>query len=156
MNLLYNILFALLGFLAIILEFFVPSAGVIGVLGIGFVIIGIVFTFINYGLIIGTIFLISVLIIGPIVFFVYFKLFPKSYIGKKLILNNKYTNEQINENQKLLNCTGISATNLRPVGEGIINNQRYNVTTQGDYIEKDKKIRVIKLEGNNIVVTLEE
>lgn len=162
MKLLFNIIFALLGFGAIILEFFVPSAGVIGVLGAGFVITGIVLTFTNFGLMAGSIFLLACAIIGPTIIYFYFKLFPKSYFGKKLILDNVMDSSEgyvaggKDSNNDLLDVEGVSVTNLRPIGEAVINNKRYNVTTLGDYINIDSKIKVIKIEGNTIFVAREE
>ncbi len=162
MRLLFNIIFALLGFGAIILEFFVPSAGVIGVLGAGFVITGIVLTFTNFGIMAGTIFLIACAIIGPTIMFFYFKLFPKSYIGKKLILNKimdsseGYVAGGKDKDDDLLDLEGVAVTNLRPIGEAEINNKRYNVTTLGDYIIKKSKIKVIKIDGNTIIVARKE
>lgn len=155
MKLLFNIAFALLGFAAIILEFFVPSAGIIGLIGAGFVIAGIVFTYMNLGVLAGTIFLVACAIIGPIIMFLYFKIFPNSYIGKKLILNHQSPNNDTNHGD-LINNKGITDTTLRPIGYAIINKKRYNVTTLGEFIDKDSKIKVLKIEGYKIIVAQEE
>lgn len=160
MKLLFNIIFSLMGFGAIILEFFVPSAGVIGLLGAGFVIMGIVLTFIHYGVMGGTIFLIICALIGPTILYLYFKLFPKSYIGKKLILDKSMNSDKGwfagEEIGALLKREGTAATALRPIGEAIIDKSRYNVTTNGEFIEKNSHIIVIKIEGNIIVVAQKE
>lgn len=162
MKLVFNICLALLGFGAIILEFFVPSAGIIGIVGTGCVITGIVFTYTNYGLMAGTIFLVACAVIGPFILFSYFKIFPKSFMGKRLILNNKMDKEKgfvsgESENYKnLLNSEGVTETKLRPIGKAIIGDKSYNVTTLGEFIDKNTKIKVIQIEGNRIVVTSEE
>lgn len=155
MRLIFNIIYAILGFAAIILEFFVPSAGVIGILGAGFVIAGIVFTFIYYGLVVGTIFLVSCSIIGPIIIFLYFKIFPKSYVGKKLILG-KTLKINTEKNLHLLNLEGISETTLRPTGYVVIEDSRYNVITIGDFIDKGTTVIVISIEGSKIIVSPKE
>lgn len=162
MKLLFNICLALLGFGAIILEFFVPSAGIIGVIGTGCVITGIVFTYTNFGLMAGTIFLVACAIIGPFLLFTYFKIFPKSFMGKRLILDKKmnkeegYVSGESNTYNELLNKEGITETKLRPIGKAIIENKSYNVTTLGDFINKETKIKVIQIEGNRIVVASKE
>lgn len=162
MKLVFNICLALLGFGAIILEFFVPSAGIIGIVGTGCVITGIVFTYTNYGLMAGTIFLVACAVIGPFILFSYFKIFPKSFMGKRLILNNKMDKEKgfvsgESENYKnLLNSKGVTETKLRPIGKALIGDKSYNVTTLGEFINKNTKIKVIQIEGNRIVVTSEE
>ncbi len=162
MKLLLNIALALLGFGAIILEFFVPSAGIIGIIGTGCVITGVVLTYTHYGIMAGTIFLIACAITGPVILFLYFKLFPKSYIGKKLILHNQMLNKkgfvsgESEEYGDIIGKEGITETVLRPVGKAFIIDKSYNVTTIGDFIPKDSKIIVIQIEGNRIVVSPKE
>lgn len=162
MKLLFNILLAVLGFGAIILEFFVPSAGIIGIIGAGCVITGIVFTYTNYGIMAGTIFLVTCSIVGPIILFSYFKLFPKSFIGKRLILHKKmdkdkgFVSGNADNNIRLIGCEGVTETKLRPVGRVIISGKLYNVTTLGDFIEKGQTVEVIKIDGNRIVVSQKE
>lgn len=156
MRLLYNIILALLGFGAIILEFFVPSAGIIGLVGGGMVVTGIVFTYINYGRLAGSIFLLISAVIGPIILILYFKLFPGSLIGKRLILKKELKNsdgykagEQIALKE---GETGITLTKLRPVGTGIFNDEIVDVSTQGDFIEKDREIKIVEIIGNKVIV----
>lgn len=162
MKLLFNICLSLLGFGAIILEFFVPSAGIIGLIGAGCVVTGIVFTYLNYGAMVGTIFLAACAIIGPAILFLYFKLFPKSFVGKKLILHkefdtqNGFVSGEPGEYIKLIGKEGIVESKLRPVGKITIDDIEYNATTTSDFIDKGRIIKVIKVEGNTIVVTPKE
>lgn len=158
MRLIHLILLAVLGFGAIILEFFVPSAGLIGIVGGGCVIAGIVFTFKTYGAEAGTLFLIACVITGPVLMFLYFKIFPRSPIGKKLILHRTQNREagfhtppELNEGEK-----GVSTTDLRPSGKIVIDDKEYSVSTEGEYIEKGENVIVTKVEGNRITVQREE
>lgn len=48
---------------------------------------------------------------------------------------------------------GIALTMLRPAGTAVIDGDKYSVVTEGDFIEKNSKIRVDKVEGYRIVVT---
>lgn len=48
---------------------------------------------------------------------------------------------------------GIALTMLRPAGTAVIEGEKYSVVTEGDFIEKNSKIRVDKVEGYRIVVT---
>jgi len=43
-------------------------------------------------------------------------------------------------------------TDLRPSGSAIINNERIDVVTEGDYIERGNEIIVKKVEGSKVVV----
>ena len=47
---------------------------------------------------------------------------------------------------------GIAATNLRPSGRVEIEEQSYDVVTQGDLIEMGEKIQVIEVQGNRVIV----
>lgn len=156
MKLLYNIILALLGFGAIILEFFVPSAGVIGLLGGGMVVTGIVFTYLNYGRLAGSIFLLISAIIGPIILILYFKLFPGSIIGRKLILKKELKNSDGFKAGKIMEIkegdVGMTLTKLRPVGSCIFKDEIVDVSTNGEFIDKDRKITVVEIVGNKVIV----
>lgn len=162
MKLLFNICLSLLGFGAIILEFFVPSAGIIGLIGAGCVITGIVFTYLDFGAMIGTIFLSACAIIGPVIMFLYFKLFPRSFFGKKLILHKEFDTQhgfvsgEPDTYRELIGKEGVVESKLRPVGKVTIDDIEYNATTTSDFIDKGCVIKVIKVEGNTIVVTPKE
>lgn len=51
-----------------------------------------------------------------------------------------------------LGLEGIAYTNLRPAGKGIFGEERLNVVTEGDFIEKDTPIRISRIEGSKIIV----
>jgi membrane-bound serine protease (ClpP class) len=48
--------------------------------------------------------------------------------------------------------TGIAITKLRPAGQARFNNAVVDVVTEGDLIEKDRRIKIIQLQGNRVVV----
>ena len=52
----------------------------------------------------------------------------------------------------LLGKEGVALTLLRPAGTAIIEGDKVSVVTEGDFIEKDSRIRVLKVEGYRIVV----
>ncbi|MDD5745986.1 MAG: NfeD family protein, partial [Candidatus Omnitrophica bacterium] len=54
--------------------------------------------------------------------------------------------------EHLLNHSGKSLTMLRPSGTALIENQRYDVVTDGEFIEKDSAIIVHQIDGNRIIV----
>lgn len=53
----------------------------------------------------------------------------------------------------LIGSTGITYTPLRPAGVMRIDNDKFDVVTDGDFIEKNQEVSVIKVEGSRIVVT---
>ncbi|MDC3413346.1 nodulation protein NfeD [Aquibacillus sp. 3ASR75-11] len=56
------------------------------------------------------------------------------------------------DRQDLMGMEGIAATTLRPSGTGIINEERLDIVSEGNYIDKDARIKVVKTEGSRIVV----
>jgi len=54
--------------------------------------------------------------------------------------------------QYLLNKEGKAITDLRPAGTVLIEDKRYDVVTEGDYISVGERITVYQVEGGRIVV----
>lgn len=46
----------------------------------------------------------------------------------------------------------MSYTDLRPAGVAVLNEEKFDVVTDGDFIEKGNKIEVVRVEGMRIVV----
>jgi len=57
--------------------------------------------------------------------------------------------------EKLIGETGIASTDLRPSGKVIVNNISFHAITTGDYIEKNSNIVIIKIEENQLVVSIQ-
>lgn len=47
---------------------------------------------------------------------------------------------------------GVSLTILRPTGIADFNGIKLDVITEGEFIQKDKKVKIIQVQGNRIVV----
>jgi membrane-bound ClpP family serine protease len=142
------------GIILIFFEFFLPGA-VAGTLGFA----ALILSFFMAGedaLQMGVSILIAITI-STIVFFVMIKL-----LGKKLLLFNKMVLFDVAKKEDgyvsnvnrtdLLGKEGIALTVLRPSGTAVINNERIDVVSEGDFIEKNARIIVIKVEGPRIVV----
>lgn len=85
------------------------------------------------------------------------KIFGKKlHVFKKIILFDSTNSESgyvSNKNRDdLIGKQGIALTTLRPSGTAIINDERLDVVTQGNYIERNTRVEVIKTEGSRIVV----
>ena len=152
----------IIGYAAIVLEFFVPAGGLVGVTGAGSIIGGIVLIFKNYGGRLGLIFLIAALVLTPVLIVVYFKYFPGSFIGKRLILfkdqkkEDGFVAHSVSAYRDLTGKAGLSITPLRPAGTVMIDNKRYSVVTSGEYIEKNKQVEVLTVNGSRIIVRKRE
>ena len=153
------------GLAAIIVEFFVPAAGIVGLLGFGSIVGGIVVAYSNYGPVVGSIYLITMVIITPAIIAIYFKIFPKSFVGKWLILggvaqSGKLTGttsdsrgeDKISEQDELVGRTGTTVSMLRPSGTVRIEGKRYSVVTGGEFVDRGEVVVVTRVAGNRIHV----
>jgi len=146
------------GVVAIILEVFVPSAGIIGIAGLGSIIASVVIAYQRLGNLIGSIYLAVVLVLVPVFIVLYFRFFPRSPVGRWLISQDRqepekgYSSFTPEKYVDLVGKEGTSLTILRPVGMVRIEGQKYSAVTGGEFIEKNQPIRVIKVEGSRIVV----
>ncbi|TVR55328.1 MAG: hypothetical protein EA426_15375 [Spirochaetaceae bacterium] len=168
----------LAGILAIWIEIFVPAGGVIGLAGGGIVISAVVLGFVHHDPVTGSLVMVTALILTPTALVVGFRLFPNTFLGKRLILGkveawrNRTRTEDGSGGAELAAEYGLSPDNiggmdgyahlvgksgeamtvLRPSGTAIIDDARYSVVSSGEYIEKGERITVARVEGNRIVV----
>ncbi len=158
MELWLPILLFFLGFTALFIELLVPAVGTIGGTGIICMVASTVLAYRNFGSPVGTIFLVGTLVGTPALVLVGLKMFPKTFVGKKLILGDaqdqqrgftSYSGEQY---RGLAGKQGTALTMLRPSGMVMIDDRKYSVVTGGDLIEKGSRVRVVKVEGSRIVV----
>jgi membrane-bound serine protease (ClpP class) len=147
-----------IGFVAIFIELFVPAAGLIGAAGVITMIVSTVLAYVHHGKATGTVFLACLLLGTPAVLWVGLKAFPRTFVGKRLILKKTfgaeegYTSYSGEKYKGLAGREGVAVTTLRPSGMARIEGVKYSVVTGGELIEKNQPVRVVKVEGSRIVV----
>jgi membrane-bound serine protease (ClpP class) len=148
----------LVGLIAVIVELFVPAAGLVGLLGLGSIIGGVVTAYRDYGVVMGSVMLVSALVLVPLLIILYFKIFPRTFIGRRLILHDTQERERgfasytAARYEDLLGKEGTAVTVLRPSGSIMIEERKYSVVTGGDFVDAGSRVRVIKVEGSRIIV----
>ena len=157
--LLYAILLLLLGIVIVLMEAFIPSGGILGVLAAIVLVGSLIFAFKESDGV-GFAFVGIVVVCVPAVVILGLKIFPKTPIGRRVIL--KPSVESVEERGKagvsdedfshLQGKVGKTVTPLRPSGIIEINDERYSAVTEGELIDKDVEIIVVKIEGNSVVV----
>ena len=146
------------GIVAIILEVFVPAAGIIGIAGVGSIIASVVIAYQRLGSLVGSIYLAVVLVLVPVFIVLYFRFFPRSPVGRWLISQDRqgpdkgYSSFTPEKYVDLIGKEGTSLTILRPAGMVRIDGQKYSAVTGGEFIDKDKTVKVVKVEGSRVVV----
>ncbi|MDO4711556.1 MAG: NfeD family protein [Peptostreptococcaceae bacterium] len=143
----------IIGGLLIIAELFVPG-GIVGSIGAVLVFFSLASLTDGLGeLLLGIALFIA--LIGVIVY-ILLKLIPRDRFKNTLILNSELNSDEgfsSNENyDHLLGQRGITITILRPSGKIKIAGEIYYVSSEDKFIEKDKQIIVIGVEGGKILV----
>jgi membrane-bound serine protease (ClpP class) len=85
------------------------------------------------------------------------KILPKTSVYQKLILRSGLAHDRgfvtgAGRYDHFIGQTGLARTDLRPAGTAEFGTERLDVVTSGDLIEKDRPIRVLRVEGNRVVV----
>lgn len=135
------------------LEVFVPG-GVVGLIGVMMLIYAAFVALNTIGGILGISLAFLALLIGCVMVLLVIKMFPKSFVGRKLSLtaDMRESRGATDGLDALAGGEGITVTVLRPSGFAEIAGQRIDVVTRGENIEAGTKIRVVEVEGNRVVV----
>lgn len=168
----WEIILFVLGLILLGLEIFViPGFGVAGVSGIIFIITGLTLAMVNNDVFdfkpvkVGAIGEALFTVLGGIVFGVVAIVYLSSRIGTKGLFTKVALNttQEISEGyigvsleqQKLIGCTGVSGTVLRPSGKVILNNQSYDAVSEEGFIEKGTEVKVVRYEQGQLYVVKE-
>ena len=146
-----------LGLLLILVEVFIPSMGILGTLAAGSIVTGGVLAFQHdpNGLFVG--YLITSVVLIPLMIFTGLRILPKTPIGKALMISGpSFSSEEAQASEagldELVSREGAAVTHLRPAGIAMFDDRRVDVVTQGELVDKGSRVRVIKVEGNRVVV----
>ena len=144
----------LLLFIEIVL---LPGFGAAGIPGIVLIFAGIGLAWVQYGLRTGLIYASATVALTVPLAILGLWLFRRTRLGGSFILNiaaNRADGFQAppQELVNLVGKSGKSITPLRPAGTALINDQRVDVVTLGDFIEAEVEVEVILVEGSRVVV----
>lgn len=149
-----SIILFIIGAALIVTEFFI-AGGVAGILGA----LAIVGSIIMAGgnpvyMAISVIIALAIAAVGAVIIIKFF--------GRKLHLLNKFVLMDATDSEsgyvsnvnrvELLEKIGKTVTPLRPAGTVELDGERIDVVSQGSYIEKGKKVIIVKVEGSRVVV----
>lgn len=154
--------FALLAaaLLLVLVEVFVPSGGIIGMVA-GVTAIAAVVVFWRVSAVWGITSMLLLLVLAPMAANFALRVMPHTPIGKRLILGADdednarraaVEQEQHERLSALVGATGVALTSLHPVGTASIEGTRLEVLAEGGMIEPGTKVRVTAVEGNQVRV----
>ena len=139
-----------LGAVLMFLETFLPGL-VTGMIGFLCWLAAVILGYAQFGVPTGNLVLGGVLVGSVIGVFCWLKYFPESRVARWLI-SQSVVGELGVDKPELVNCTGVTITQLRPAGTAFINGKRVDVVTEGALIEQGASIKVVAIEGMRVVV----
>ena len=144
----------------IMAEVFIPSGGLISILAIICVIGGIITCF-QINAFVGFIGIIVAIIMIPGLLILTYKILPKTKFGKSVTLAppERQQGEGVPDTLRLkemLGEVGVVVSTLRPVGMCNFSGQRLECVAESGYVDKGKKVKVIKIESTQLTVRLLE
>lgn len=144
------ILLCIVGLALIFAEMLISGFGVFGILG-SVCLLGTAFLVAKvYGI---TAFLITVVLL-VIAFALMIVLAKKSGFYNKVVLRDKQEAQDFDEStlQGLLGAEGVTQTTLRPFGVADFQGKMVDVCSNGDFIDRGKRVRVTQIQGKTVTV----
>lgn len=145
-----SLLLFIVGCVFIVLELFIPGFGVLGILGAILFVIGIMTSISN--IFIGLVSITIALLISILLFIYIFRKGNTNKFVKKIILEKEIQSTSSRDYKFLESKGGITATPLRPSGIILVDGNKYDAITEGEFLEKNTSIIVFKTEGFKIIV----
>lgn len=151
-------LLLILGVVFLFVEMFVPGFGFFGVTGILSLIVGVVVRIVEgLNFTQSLMLILMVLVTLGLLMFLLVQSVKHGFMGKSGLFERRSTldtnyNLADKQTRKLVGKSGKTITNLNLAGKAKIRGKIYDVVSLNSYIEKGSNIKVVKVEGNSIVV----
>lgn len=144
----------ILGVILVILDGKFIGDGTIGAIGLILMLVALALPAPNffYGLSVATAF-----ILGTVGSFGFRKILPSREVWNKLALKDTLSSEagynSMNEQfRELLDKEGVAETDFRPIGTIRIEGQLYSAVSDGQWVKKGNKLKVVEVSGTRILV----
>lgn len=146
------------GLLMILLEVFVPSGGVLGLLAVVALGAGVVTAFYELGPLAGLVVLACVFVAVPIVLFFAFRWFPLTPLGRRVLPPAPAADDVIPDSGERLKLRGLvgrfgqTTGELLPWGQVEIDSRRIEAVSEGGPIAQGTTVEVVGVQGKALVV----
>ncbi|WP_018931673.1 NfeD family protein [Gracilibacillus lacisalsi] len=142
------------GLMLMVIDGKVINDGTLAVIGLVCMIVSVGFTAPNMS---AGLYAIIGVFIGAISSLGFLKVFKKRQMWTKITLFDQLTDEagysSINQSYKeLVGETGITTTDMRPIGTVLIGEKEYSAITEGKWITKDTEVEIVEVDGTRILV----
>lgn len=149
----WAIVLLLLGCALVVLEVFVPSGGILGMLA-GLAILGsIVFAF-RRDATAGLSFVLVSMVAVPVLLTLAFRIWPHTPMGKAFLgeLPSEEELKPVDPRRELVGRLGVAKSKMLPSGSVLIDGHWIDAVTQGDAIEPEEPVVVVQVRANRVVV----
>ncbi|MGP4042427.1 NfeD family protein [Gracilibacillus sp. D59] len=142
------------GLMLMVIDGKVLNDGTLAVIGLVCMIVSVGFTAPNW--VAGSYAVLGVFI-GGFSSFGFLKVFKKRQMWSKITLFDQLTDEagysSINQSYKeLVGKTGLTTTDMRPIGTVLIDEKEYSAITQGKWLKKNTEVEIADVDGTKILV----
>ena len=144
--------------LLLVVDIFMPTAGVLIVTSLTVAIAGVVCLF-QYSAVWGLIGTLAVIVGGPVLLFLGLNIMPNTPIGRRLVLSNPDQEDDDrppapsrNELSGLVGKEGLVLSDLRPVGVIRIGDRRFDALSETSLVRAGARVRVTAVEGSELRV----
>ena len=142
----------IVGIILILAEIFlIPGFGVAGISGITAILVSLFYIFPNRSVAINV--LLAVVLFTLVIGILMIRKFGSSRFWRRISLDTSSEDYYSSQSKKdYLNKTAVTLSKLRPAGTIKIDGQRIDAVSEGGFIEKGKKVKVISVSGSRVVV----
>ncbi|MGE4284938.1 MAG: nodulation protein NfeD [Clostridia bacterium] len=143
------------GIILLLIEMVIPGFGLPGLAGIACIILSILLSSSSPLQAAGS--FSTAMILSIIVLAIMLKFLPRNKFFDQIVLKNESVNtiddrQATNSKTSLVGMEGIALTFLRPSGSVLVGENRIDVVSEGDYIEKGSQVKVISVQGHRVIV----
>lgn len=148
----------ILGFVFLLIEILVlPGFEVAGITGLLLLLVAVVISYLK----LSTAVAIASAVIAfsglamIIIWFIF--IFPKTQMGKSFVLNSASTKENgyvaVEDKTRYIGVEGVTTTPLKPSGFMRANDERLDVTSECEFVEKGVEVRVVRVNNGRLIVS---
>lgn len=160
-TLIWALLLLALGLVCLVLEMFVPSAGLLGVVSALAILGAIVLAFLS-GPVAGIVMTLAITFIIPVFLAAAVKYWPDTPFGKMILLRRPDENDVLPKTEayqsirELVGKRGIAKSQMLPSGVVSVEGKTYDAVSSGLPIDPGQPIRVVAIDMQRLIVRVDE
>ncbi len=140
------------GILLLFLEMFLPGM-IAGIAGAILLVTAVVMAYTDLGTEAGNIALVLAVVVSAVMWWWWAKYFQRTRLGRMMTLESSSTGDTTTPGlQEFVGMAGTALTSLRPGGTVLIGGRHVDAMTDGEFIERDTAIVVVRRQGSTVVV----